>query len=92
MQETVAQAQEAYTRALETDGPREKASKQLEITKKAFEKALKDMHDVAEIASSSNTEAMNVINHRVTESLEEIQAIISEQNIPGATKKKSSTK
>ena len=92
LQEAVAQAQDAYAKALESDGPREKAAKQVEITRKAFEKALKDIRDMAEIVSKSNTEAVNVINHRVSESLEEIREMISDQSSTQSESRKPAAK
>lgn len=57
--------------------PQEMGAKQAELTKQAFEKALADMRELSEMISKANTEAFAVINRRVTESIEELKALLA---------------
>jgi phasin family protein len=50
------------------------ASKQAELAKTAFEKALANMKELAELTAKANSEAFDIINKRVVESLEEIKS------------------
>ena len=55
--------------------PQEMTTKQAELVRKAFEQALSNARELAEMVSKSNTEAFANINKRVTESLQELKAI-----------------
>jgi phasin family protein len=53
--------------------PEERLAKQAELTKVALERGLSNARELTELVTKSNTEALNVINKRVTESLDEIR-------------------
>ncbi|MBP2294522.1 phasin family protein [Azospirillum rugosum] len=57
--------------------PEEKAAKQAELVKVAFEKALSNIKELAELVAKSNTEAADVLSKRVSESLDEVKAAIA---------------
>lgn len=57
--------------------PQEMTAKQTELARKAFEQALANMRELAEMVSKSNTEAFAIINKRVTESLQELKALVA---------------
>ena len=52
-------------------------AKQTELARKAFEQALANMRELAEMVSKSNTEAFAIINKRVTESLQELKSLVA---------------
>ncbi len=54
-------------------------AKQAELVKSAFEKALANMRELAEMVASSNTEAFDVINKRFAESLNEVKGLVSKK-------------
>jgi phasin family protein len=56
--------------------PQEMTAKQAELARKAFEQALANMRELAEMVSKSNTEAFSIINKRVTESLQELKGLV----------------
>lgn len=72
IEETVAAAQSV----LDKSPPEERAVKQTELAKLAFEKSLNNMHELAELIAKSNREAFDVINKRVAELLDELKAAI----------------
>jgi phasin family protein len=49
------------------------AAKQAELGKQALERALANMRELAEMATSSQTQAWNVINKRFQENLEQLR-------------------
>ncbi|MCC8998469.1 MAG: phasin family protein [Candidatus Contendobacter sp.] len=56
--------------------PQELTAKQAELARKAFEQALANARELAEMVSKSNTEAFAIINKRVTESLQELKSLV----------------
>ncbi len=60
-----------------SSNPQELTTKQAEVARKAFEQALANARELAEIVSKSNTEAFAIINKRVTESLQELKALVA---------------
>ncbi len=57
--------------------PQELTAKQAELARKAFEQALANARELAEMVSKSNTEAFAIINKRVTESLQELKSLVA---------------
>lgn len=57
--------------------PQEMTTKQAELVRKAFEQALANMRELAEMVSKSNTEAFAIINKRVNESLQELKTLVA---------------
>ena len=57
--------------------PQEMTTRQAELVRKAFEQALANMRELAEMVSKSNTEAFAIINKRVTESLQELKTLVA---------------
>ena len=55
--------------------PEDRVAKQADLMKSAFEKALANMRELAEMIAKSNTEAAEVISKRVSENLEEIKSM-----------------
>ncbi len=53
--------------------PEDRFAKQAEDSKHALEKGLSNAKELTELVTKANTEAFNVINKRVTESLDEVR-------------------
>jgi phasin family protein len=51
----------------------DRLARQADFSKKAIEKGLANFRDLADLMTKANTEAMNVLTKRVTESLEEVR-------------------
>ncbi|MDZ5646249.1 phasin family protein [Nitrospirillum sp. BR 11828] len=62
---------------LSTGTPEDKVAKQAELVKTAFEKALANVKELAELVAKSNSEAADVLSNRVRESIEEVKAAIA---------------
>ena len=73
LKETMDGAVNALKQLATSGGPSEVASKQAELLKSALEKALSNMRDLAEMTAKANTDAFDVISHRLTASLGEIK-------------------
>ncbi len=77
LRQTLEETGAIMTEALGGGSPEEKVAKQADLVKTAFEKALANMKELAELVAKSNTEAANVISKRVSESLEELKVVIA---------------
>jgi phasin family protein len=53
--------------------PEDRVAKQAEYSKQAIEKGLSHAKELTELVTKANSEAFNVINKRVTESLDEVR-------------------
>lgn len=55
------------------NSPEERAAKQADIAKHAFETAIKNTRELAELGAKSQNEAVELINKRVSESFDEVR-------------------
>jgi phasin family protein len=59
-----------------TGTPQAKAAQQIELLKKAHERALSNTHELSDVIQRSSTEAMELLNHRFTESMDEVKSLV----------------
>jgi phasin family protein len=71
----IEESNSALKTMMEQGSPEEKMAKQADLLKASFEKTLTHMRELSEMVAKSNREAFDVINSRVTESLDEIKAL-----------------
>lgn len=57
--------------------PEERVAKQADLAKQAFEKALANMREIAEMITKANTEAADLINKRISATLDELKVVAS---------------
>ncbi len=73
LQETLDEATKAFADFGKTNTPTDTAAKQAELFKAAFEKALANMSELADMVAKSSSEATTLVNDRISESLDEIK-------------------
>jgi phasin family protein len=77
MQQTMAEMSEAMRGLTVMDGnPATKAAQQAELMKANYERAVASMKELADLIQKSNGEALEVLNRRFAEALEEMQAMV----------------
>ena len=76
LRQAMEEARSTMSELAAAGAPEEKLAAQTEITRKAFETAIANMRELAEMGAKSNSEALEQINARVSESLEEIREAI----------------
>lgn len=77
MQQTMAEMSEAMRGLTAMDGnPATKAAQQAELMKANYERAVASMKELADLIQKSNGEALEVLNRRFAEALEEMQALV----------------
>lgn len=58
----------------------EKAAKQADVAKKAYETAIANVRELSDMIAKSNTQTLDAVNARVAEVIEEIKAMIAKKN------------
>ena len=61
------------------DSPQARAAKQAEMLKAAYERAVGNMREIAELIQKSNSEALSLLNHRFTEAMDEVKAMATKR-------------
>lgn len=84
LQETMNEASKAVDSLSKAGSPADVAAKQAELTKDAFERALGNMRDLAEMVTKSNQEATSTINSRISASLDELKDVALKMKQPAA--------
>ena len=73
LQETMNETSKAMDTLSKAGSPQEVAAEQAAIAKGAFERALGNMRELAEMVSKANEEATSTINARISATLDEIK-------------------
>ncbi len=76
LQGSMEQARTVASEIMVPGVPEAKLAKQAEVVQTAFQGALANMKELADMVTKSNTEAANVITKRVSESLDEVKAAV----------------
>lgn len=76
LRQTLEEAGKSMRDLMEQSAPEDRMVKQAEMAKTAFETALSNMRELAEMVTKANTEAFDVMNRRFTESLDELKDMI----------------
>lgn len=80
MQQTMSEMSEAMRGLTAMDGnPATKAAQQAEMMKANYERAVASMKELADLIQKSNGEALEVLNRRFAEALEEMQALVKKE-------------
>ena len=81
--EMLRQAVEEITRAvkemLAAGSPEEKATRQAELAKHAFQRAVANTRELAELVAKSQTEAFGLLQRRVSEGFDEVKTYIAKR-------------
>ncbi|HYE01134.1 MAG TPA: phasin family protein [Alphaproteobacteria bacterium] len=85
---TMEEAASMMTQMMAAGTPEDKIAKQADLVKAAFEKALSNVKEIAEMVAKANGEAATVINKRVSESLEEVKGLLKQQQAANGAAKK----
>ncbi len=62
-----------------TDTPKERASKQTDLLKQAYENAVANTRELGDLIQKSNTEAMSKLNHRFSEAMMEMKTLFAKK-------------
>ncbi len=76
VQSSVSEMTEAMKALSGTEAPQAKAARQAELLKAAYEKAVTNMRELADMIQRSNGEALGLLNKRFTESMDELKSMV----------------
>lgn len=74
-QQAVEESQKTLGDLMAQGAPEDRISKQAETVKTTIERTVTNLREISEMLAKSNQEAFDVINKRITESLEEVQTL-----------------
>ena len=82
--EILQQSMSEMTQAMQSaggaqDSPQARAAKQAEMLKAAYERAVGNMREIAELIQKSNSEALSLLNQRFTEAMDEVKGMVAKR-------------
>jgi len=77
LQASMAEMTEAMSSIGSQETPQAKAARQAELLKAAYEKAVGNIREVAELIQKSNAEALALLNARFTEAMDEVKQLMA---------------
>lgn len=82
MQQSMHEITEAMRALASAEAPQAKAAKQAELLKLAYERAVANMKEIADMIQQSNAEAVGLLNYRFAEAMDEVKALADQTNKP----------
>jgi phasin family protein len=79
VQSTMTEIAEAMKSLAATDAPHDKAAKQAELLKQAYQRAVAHMKELSDLIQQSNAEALSLINRRFEEAMDEVKALAAKK-------------
>lgn len=83
MQQTMAEMTETMRTLASVNAPQDKAAKQAELLKNAYERAVANTRELSDLIQKSNGEALSVLNHRFAEAMDEIKTLMEKAKQAG---------
>ncbi len=77
VQHAVAEMTETMRAMSTTTDPAARATKQAELLKSAYEKAVANLQEISDMIQKANGEAVGMLNHRFTEAMDEVKTLIA---------------
>ncbi len=79
LQQSMSEMTQAMQSMAGAQDPQARATKQAEMLKAAYERAVSNMREVADLIQKSNTEALSLLNQRFTEAMDEVKAMTAKK-------------
>ena len=76
MQQTMGEISETMRTLAATDAPQDRAAKQAELLKRAYERAVANTRELSELIQHANGEALSVLNQRFVEAMDEVKSLM----------------
>ena len=84
MQQTMSELTDTMRQVTTPEAPQDKAAKQAELLKQSYERAVGNMRELSELIQRSNSEAVDLLNSRFMEAVDEVKTILHQQGKTGA--------
>lgn len=79
LQQSMSEMTQAMQSVTGAQDPQSRATKQAEMMKSAYEHAVGNMRELADLIQKSNTEALSLLNQRFTEAMDEVKGMIAKK-------------
>jgi phasin family protein len=76
MQQMMTEMSDTMRTLATAESPQIKAAKQTELLKSAYERAVSNTKELSDLIQRSNSEAISLLNHRVTEAMDEVKVLM----------------
>lgn len=76
LRQTLEEVTQAAKEMAEPGTAQDKAAKQTEMAKEVFERSLSNMRELSEMIAKANTEAFDLLNKRVSQSMDEVRELM----------------
>ena len=76
VRQAMAEMEEAVKTVVSAQAPEEKAAKQLELLKSAYQHAVANMKEMSELIQKANAEALGLLNRRFSEGMDEVKSLM----------------
>ena len=79
LQQSMSEMTQAMQSMAGAQDPQARATKQAEMLKAAYERAVGNMREVADLIQKSNAEALSLLNQRFTEAMDEVKQLTAKK-------------
>ena len=79
LQQSMSEMTQAMQSMSGAPDPQARATKQAEMLKTAYEHAVGNMRELADLIQKSNTEALSLLNQRFTEAMDEVKGMVAKK-------------
>ena len=76
MQQSMSEMSETLRGLASAETPQAKAARQAEMLKSSYERAVANLREISDLIQKSTAEATTLLNHRFTEAMDEVKAIV----------------
>jgi phasin family protein len=76
VRQAMAEMEEAVKTVVSAQAPEEKAAKQVELLKSAYQHAVANMKELSEFIQKANGEALGLLNRRFSEGMDEVKSLM----------------
>ena len=77
MQQSIGELTDTMRQLTSAETPQARAARQAELLKAAYERAVTNMKELADLIQRSNSEAVHLLNNRFTEAMEEVKTLVA---------------
>ena len=79
LQQSMSEMTQAMQSVAGAQDPQARATKQAEMLKSAYEHAVGNMRELADLIQKSNSEALSLLNQRFTEAMDEVKSLVAKK-------------
>lgn len=76
MQHSMSEMTDTLRGFAQVDTPQSRAARQAEMLKSSYERAVANLREISDLIQKSNAEAMELLNHRFTEAMDEVKLLM----------------